>query len=78
MAFSVKAEHQQEILKYMRYFNMKKEEFLKERQRDLKEFLGDALSEGDSIFNKEDVSRILEISTKKISLGGISFSEISG
>lgn len=55
MAFSVKGEHQQEILKFMRYFNLKKEEFLKERQRDLKEFLTDALNEGDMIFNKEDV-----------------------
>ena len=55
MAFSVKGEHQQEILKFMRYFNLKKEEFLKERQRDLKEFLTDAINEGDMIFNKEDV-----------------------
>lgn len=55
MAFSVKSEHQQEILKYMKYFNLKKEEFIKERQRDVKEFLTDNLSESDNIFNKEDV-----------------------
>lgn len=55
MAFTVKAEHQNEILKYMKYFNLKKEEFLKERQRDLKDFLTDTLNEGDNIFNKDDV-----------------------
>ena len=58
MAFNIKAEHQHEILKYMKYFNLKKDEFLKERQRDIKEFLIDNLTESDNIFNKEDVKHI--------------------
>lgn len=65
MAFSVKSEHQQEILKYMKYFNLKKDEFIKERQRDVKEFLTDNLSESDNIFNKEDVIKIRKILCKK-------------
>lgn len=55
MAYSVKTEHQQEILRYLKYFNLKKEEFLKERHTDLKEFLTDNLTEADNIFNKDDV-----------------------
>ena len=59
MATNIKSEHQQEILRYMKYFNLKKEEFLKERQRDIKEFLTDTLTESDNIFNKEDVKNFL-------------------
>lgn len=58
-AFNISSEHEGELVKFMKYFGSKKEEFFKDRKRDLNDFLSESLS--DEIYNKDDVKNYLMI-----------------
>eukprot|EP01017_Pseudomicrothorax_dubius_P029259 TRINITY_DN353_c0_g2_i1.p1 TRINITY_DN353_c0_g2~~TRINITY_DN353_c0_g2_i1.p1 ORF type:complete len:247 (+),score=85.00 TRINITY_DN353_c0_g2_i1:162-902(+) len=53
---SVSTEHQEELIKFMNFFLIKKEEALKELKYSLDDFLSDNVH--DSIYNKEDVESL--------------------
>lgn len=53
MSHNLTNEHEHELIKFMKFFNLKRDEFIKDRQKDLKDFLKDSLN--DDIYSKEDV-----------------------
>ena len=58
-AFNISSEHEGELVKFMKYFGSKKEEFFKDRKRDLNDFLSESLN--DEIYNKDDVNYLMII-----------------
>lgn len=55
-SFNLSPENEGELVKFMKYFSLKKEEFFKDRKRDLNDFLSDSMN--DEIYNKDDVKYV--------------------
>lgn len=55
MFSELNSDHQAELSKYLKFFHLKKEQFLKERDHELKDFKKDLQ---DDLYNREDVKYI--------------------